>query len=210
MGKRKLWSKEAMIEAVKAVREKKMGYKLASKTFQVPRATLKDYVKSDLSAEAVVEKTVGRPPILTDRIEKLLVQYCLDMDNSFYGLSVADLRRLAYQLAIKNNLPHPFSMETKQAGLKWKRLFLNRHPELSLRKPQNLSLARIQGFNRENVQIFFSILKSALEKVRFDETRIYNVDETGVSVVQHKASRVITMKGKKQVHKIHRLNEVQL
>uniref|UniRef100_T1I2I7 HTH psq-type domain-containing protein n=1 Tax=Rhodnius prolixus TaxID=13249 RepID=T1I2I7_RHOPR len=40
---------KAMVEAVKAVRKKKeMEYKTAAKTFQVPRATLKDYVQSSL------------------------------------------------------------------------------------------------------------------------------------------------------------------
>nr|CAD7255793.1 unnamed protein product [Timema shepardi] len=43
MGKRKQWNKESMIEAIKAVRDKKMGYKTAVKAFNIPRATLKDY-----------------------------------------------------------------------------------------------------------------------------------------------------------------------
>ncbi|KAF5285357.1 hypothetical protein FQA39_LY04456 [Lamprigera yunnana] len=53
MGKCKQWNKDAMIVAVNAVREKRKDYKLASKAFQVPRDTLKDHVKSNISAEAV-------------------------------------------------------------------------------------------------------------------------------------------------------------
>ncbi|KAJ4428467.1 hypothetical protein ANN_24504 [Periplaneta americana] len=41
--KRKQWSQEAMKYAVK---EKRMGYLKASKTFHVPRSTLVDFVKS--------------------------------------------------------------------------------------------------------------------------------------------------------------------
>jgi len=36
--------------------------------------------------------------------------------------------------------------------------------------------ARIQGFSKENVNTFFTILKSELEKINFDATRIFNVD----------------------------------
>jgi len=35
-------------------------------------------------------------------------------------------------------------------------------------------MARIQGFSKENVNTFFTILKSELEKVNFDATRIFN------------------------------------
>ena len=49
---------------------------------------------------------------------------------------------------------------------------------------------------------YFSILKTELEKINFDPSKIFNVDETGITVVQHKATRVVTCKGKKQVHKL--------
>ncbi len=44
MAPRKKYSKEAMFDAIKAVREKRMGNKIAAKTFGVPRSTLKDKV----------------------------------------------------------------------------------------------------------------------------------------------------------------------
>ncbi|CAH1963652.1 unnamed protein product [Acanthoscelides obtectus] len=37
------WSENNMLEAVKAVQSKRMGYLLAAKTFSVPRATLFRY-----------------------------------------------------------------------------------------------------------------------------------------------------------------------
>uniref|UniRef100_T1HZ63 HTH psq-type domain-containing protein n=1 Tax=Rhodnius prolixus TaxID=13249 RepID=T1HZ63_RHOPR len=42
-----------MVEPVKAVRKKEMGYKTAAKAFQVPRATLKDYVQSSLENQRI-------------------------------------------------------------------------------------------------------------------------------------------------------------
>uniref|UniRef100_T1HTC3 HTH psq-type domain-containing protein n=1 Tax=Rhodnius prolixus TaxID=13249 RepID=T1HTC3_RHOPR len=54
MAKRKQWNAKEMVEAVKAVRKKEIGYKTAAKTFQFPRATLKDYVKFSLEPEDMV------------------------------------------------------------------------------------------------------------------------------------------------------------
>lgn len=130
------------------------------------------------------------------------MKYCLDMEHNYYGLTISDLRRMAYQLAIKNQVNNPFSSEAKAAGKKWVRLFFKRHPELSLRRPQNLSMARAKGFTKENTDKYFSLLKTELDKIKSDPSRIFNVDETGITVVQHKATRVVTSKGKKQVHKI--------
>uniref|UniRef100_T1HTL4 HTH psq-type domain-containing protein n=1 Tax=Rhodnius prolixus TaxID=13249 RepID=T1HTL4_RHOPR len=59
MAKRKQWYPKAMVEAVKAVRKKEMGYKTAAKTFQFPRATLKDYVKSSLEPEDMVNRILA-------------------------------------------------------------------------------------------------------------------------------------------------------
>ncbi|CAG9834850.1 unnamed protein product [Diabrotica balteata] len=61
-------------------------------------------------------------------------------------------------------------------------------------------MARAKEFTKQNVDKYFSILKPELEKINFDPSRIFNVDETGISVVQYKATRVATCKEKKQVH----------
>ncbi|KAK9679715.1 Transposase IS4 [Popillia japonica] len=85
----------------------------------------------------------------------------------------------AFQLAIRNNLKHRFSKNQERAGYKWLRSFLKKHPELTFRRPQGLSTARIKGFTEENVNLFFKILEPAMEKVKFNPCRIYNIDETG-------------------------------
>lgn len=51
MAPRKSWNPDLMVKAIIAVRNKDIGYKAAAKAFSVPRATLKDYVKSNISPE---------------------------------------------------------------------------------------------------------------------------------------------------------------
>jgi hypothetical protein len=85
--------------------------------------------------------------------------------------------------------------ETKLAGWHWLHSFLKRN-NLSLRSP---SAARAQGFNREAVGSFFDILKSLQEKHNFPPSRIFNVDETGITTVQSRPSKIIAARGRKQV-----------
>lgn len=106
---------------------------------------------------------------------------------------------MAFQLAIRNGLKHPFSTGKESAGKKWLRGFLTRHPQLSIRTPQAISAARVKGFNAENVAQFFDIFEKEMEKINFSPHRLFNVDETGITVVQHKQSKIIGLKGKKQV-----------
>uniref|UniRef100_T1IB85 HTH psq-type domain-containing protein n=1 Tax=Rhodnius prolixus TaxID=13249 RepID=T1IB85_RHOPR len=82
MAKRKQWNPKAMVEAVKAVRKKEMGYKTAAKTFQVPRATLKDYVQSSLEPEDMINRNIGRPTVLPKVIEQMLAEYCLTIEKT--------------------------------------------------------------------------------------------------------------------------------
>lgn len=105
---------------------------------------------------------------------------------------------MAFQLAIRNGLKHPFSTGKESAGKKWLRGFLTRHPQLSIRTPQAISAARVKGFNAENVAQFFDIFEKEMEKINFSPHRLFNVDETGITVVQHKQSKIIGLKGKKK------------
>jgi hypothetical protein len=108
-----------MVKTVVATRGKKMPLLRASKMFGVPRATLKDYVNNrGKDAEALVTMRMGRKPVLPTQIENDLVNYCLLMEINFSRLTTKDAKRMAFQLAIRNNLRHPFSTEEGKAGKK--------------------------------------------------------------------------------------------
>ena len=114
----------------------------------------------------------------------------------FFGLTPTDVRRLAFQYAERNKFPHNFKVG--MAGKDWLRGFLTRHSDLTLRTPEATSAARARGFNKPVVMKFFDILDEASKKVKGPHA-IYNVDETGMTTVQSKPSRIIAQKGKKQV-----------
>ncbi|XP_072395041.1 uncharacterized protein [Diabrotica undecimpunctata] len=120
------------------------------------------------------------------------------MEASFFGLTRSDLRRMAAQMAQRNGINHPFKEEI--AGKKWANLFLKRHKaKLSERKPTGTSYSRALGFNKENAQKFYQLLDDLYVKNEFTPDRIYNIDESGISVVQSKIPKVIGLKGKRQI-----------
>lgn len=108
-----------------------------------------------LDPKEAVATTLGRNTILSKEIEDSLFQYCIDMDRRYFGLTAADVRRLAYQLAIRNGIPHPFSNDKAAAGEKWLKGFFKRHRNLSMRSPQGISAARVKAFTPDNVANFF-------------------------------------------------------
>jgi len=58
-------------------------------------------------------------PVFDEEFDEQLKLHVLEMQKRFYGLSLFDLRALAYRLAESNGLMHPFSHDTKLAGEDW-------------------------------------------------------------------------------------------
>jgi hypothetical protein len=79
---------------------------------------------------------------------------------------------------------------------------VERNSQLTVRTTQGISLARVKGFNPENVRKFFELYEPEFIKISSQPHRLFNVDETGITVVQHKHGKVISFKVKKEVGKL--------
>ena len=126
------------------------------------------------------------------------MQEIVAMEQAFYGLTTLDLRRLAFDLAEKMQLKHPFSQHQRMAGCEWLRAFLKRNPQLSIRSPQATSISRVVGFNKPKVDKFFQVYGDEPAKHKFDAKNIWNMDESGITNV-HCPAKVLASKGKGQV-----------
>ena len=172
----------------------------ASKIYGVPRKTIRRHAKKEVGTPGEVH--LGRHRIiLSDDVEKELFDHITYMEKALYGLGTKDVRRLAYEIAERTGISHPFSREKKMAGKEWLRGFLARYPSLSIREPQGTSLARVLGFTRSKVNEFFTICKDLLATTHATPSRIWNMDETGISVV-HKPAKILATKGARQVSKV--------
>lgn len=196
-------SKEIIEKAVKEVLENKTSLREAAKIYNIPsHATLSRYVKKAKETGRISFDHVGyKTPtqVFSDEQASKLVDYIKFASKIYYGMTPIEVRKFAFQCAEKYNLKCPNSWhERKMAGEDWFSSFLKKHPTLSIRSQEATSLGRCINFNRENVSMFFDKLSQVLTKYKFDASRIWNVDETGVTTVQ-KLSRVVAEKGSKQV-----------
>lgn len=203
------WEEDDMRRAVNVVISEKMGFLRASSTYNVPKSTLERRVKKariynmneDTDSDPDFgKKSLGRyKTVFSKEQENELSQYIKSMEARLFGLTGKELRILAYQLAERNNIEHPFNAETGMAGEDWLSGFLKRHPDLTYRRPEPTSAARAMGFNKVAVSEFFTLLEEVVDKHSLTPDRIYNVDETGISTVPKSQSKVLSLKGQKQV-----------
>ena len=137
---------------------------------------------------------MGRHCALTDVIEKELSDHAMLLQTKMFGITRKELMALAFEIAEKNGIKHVFNKETQTAGKTWFLGFMKRNPWLSLRQPQSTSQARKEGFQETQVSYFFYQFENVLDTNSIDSTRIFNMDETGISTV-HRPPKVLAKKG---------------
>jgi len=58
-----------------------------------------------------------------------------DGKKVFFGLKMADVMRLSYQLAVRYGIKKQFCKRNEKTGRKWLKIFLSRHQEISVTTP---------------------------------------------------------------------------
>lgn len=200
------WSSEDMKNAIKEYQNGNIGFNECCRKYEIPKPTFKRHLLKQVKRGEKVplaqnkRRVNGRESALPEEMEQELVSHILKFEELLFGLTITDVRKLAYDiLAAHPHLQNPFNKEKKIAGKKWYYAFMSRHPNLTLRQPENISMARCKGFNRTNVYEFFDVLERIVDENGIDAFHIYNVDESGFSTVQKKSPKVLALKGKHQV-----------
>lgn len=175
----------------------------------IPYKTLHRYVLKmrrnvDENKEVKLER-VGyyrNRQVFTDAQETELANYIKKAADIYYGLTPKEVRKLAYEYAVRNERIVPKSWsESKLAGEDWLGSFLKRNATLSIRSPQATSLSRATSFNKHNTSLFFNNLRIVYHRLKLSPGDIWNVDETGVTTV-HTPNRVVARRGVKQLGKM--------
>lgn len=197
--KKGCWTEENMKHAMNDVLMGKISIREAVRVYGVPKSSLHDRInKIKKGKEANVPPKLGRFELtFSETYEEELLAHIRQLDGMFMPLSKKEFLKLAYDLAVELRLPHRFNKTKKLAGKDFYYGFLKRHPEIALRVPESTSMMRAVGFNKPQVDLFFSKLVELMEKHSFPPSRIFNADETGVSSV-HDNCKVMSVKGKRQ------------
>lgn len=188
------WDESDIIKAKQLIKDG-VSTRQAAKSCGIPYSTLKDRVQANNMNSG---PQLGAKCVFTPEQEKQIAERCIAVSKIFHGITSLGVRRAAFEFAVKNKIKHNFNAGKRLAGMDWFSGFLRRNPTLSIRQPQSLSLNRISSFNREEVDRFFTNLQSVMEEHNFEQARIYNVDETGTTIV-NLPDKIVAEKGAKRV-----------
>ena len=183
------YSPSAMTKAYFCVIDDGMSIRKAASKFGLPEATLRNRVSGKVGPE--VTKS-GREPFLSIEEENCIVKHIKVMASCGYGYSRSEVVDMASQYAVavgKRDQDHPFS-------LMWLHNFMKRWPELRVRKPRSLELARAKATSEEAVTAYFNELDKILTKYdlkNFPES-IYNIDEKGLKL-NYSPPKIVTGNG---------------
>ena len=126
------WSEERMAAAIEAVLEKKMSLRKESEAFGILLTTL--HRKIEKSRQKKLQPVQAAKKILgcyrttfTHAQEQELVKHLFLLEQRMFGVSLTDLRKLAFELAQKSNIPHRYNLQYNIAGKDWLYGFLRRN-----------------------------------------------------------------------------------
>ncbi|XP_045450942.1 uncharacterized protein LOC123659815 [Melitaea cinxia] len=190
------WSQEKMTEAVNKVQNKVLTLRKAAEIFEVPYTSLQRRV--NLSRGVI--KRRGGQPVLDEEAEQKIADRLLHLASRGFGITPKAVRKYAFEFAEKQNIQHKFNRSAGMAGQDWFHRFMRRNKKLTIRKPEGLSRARIDGMKKEKVAEFFNTLETIVDNnnLRGRPECIYNVDETGMPL-SNRPPNIIAQKGAKDV-----------
>ncbi|XP_023942774.1 uncharacterized protein LOC112049208 [Bicyclus anynana] len=193
-------SVELMQRAAHLVLHENKSLREVCRNFELSKTSLTRFIKRIKDDPVNLRFGYGTPrQIFNTEQEVCLTEYLLKLAQIFHGIGPKEVRRMAYDCAIKYKISIPNTWHTnKMAGKEWMSAFLTRNTRLSIRKPEATSLSRATSFNKTNVHDFFSKLAEVMDRFKFTASSIWNADETGVSTVT-KPSKIIAAKGKRNV-----------
>ena len=151
--------------------------------------------QSDGKTFVPMQQNVNR--VFTPEQETYIEEYAIKIAKMFYGLPIKEFLGLAYEYAEACNISNiPAVWVAKgMATRDWYYAFMSRHPKLTLKAPEGMSIARAMAFNRVNVEVFFKAYCEAKARYEFSPDRIFNMDESGLSTVM-KPMKVLCQKGR--------------
>ena len=199
---RGIYGKHSIAHAVPAMKSGNLSFRGAAKAkqYNIPKSTLERHVNGKVKHDATETKSLGAAPCLPLEVEVKIATHILTLEKYGFGLQTMEARQLVYDYCTLNGISHVFNTQMKCAGYDWLIGFQKRH-NISLRKPEALSLQRSIGMNRPKVAKYQETLRNVLieNDLLSSPSATYNCDETGLTNV-HNPLRILGLKGKREIH----------
>ena len=186
---------QKIVNAMEAVESGSMNVTEASKVFDIPRQTLSDRIKGKYTKAGGSRKRE-----LTKDEERILIDYCIFITKCSHPLTVPVVKAFPWAIVRKSNRPSRFHA-TNGLSWKWWQGFKKRHPEISLRKPDNLNRGRSRMNNQVVMDKFFKLLKQELHSIDILDKpeHIFNSNETEIDL-NARSGKVIVCKNSKHAY----------
>ncbi|XP_026818841.1 uncharacterized protein LOC113557490 isoform X2 [Rhopalosiphum maidis] len=200
-------SESTMQKAALLCLDEHMSERSVAKQFNICHVSLNRYIKK----YKLHRETGGCLPaigyrshnkIFNDFQEKQFAEYVQISADMYFGLNLKNIRKLAYEFAVKLDLTVTKSWKhNNEAGPDWITDFLKRNPSVSICLPKTNNISRAIHFNPANVKHFMDKYESILLKYKLQAHDIYNLDEIRVTFVQN-TKKIVASQGNKHV-KVH-------
>lgn len=186
-----------------AVEEALKGISVAevSRKYQVPESTIRAK-----KIGKYANKRPGPSTILSADEEKELENWIFVCTDRGFPVTKHQLVESVKLLCDSDKRKTPF--KSNRPGRSWYEAFLKRHPNISQRITENVSLSRAK-VSEFHIRSWFSEISTYLTEnnlISIDSTRVFNGDEVGVSM-NPKPPTVLAPKGCKNVYNIVNNNE---
>ncbi|CAB3236996.1 unnamed protein product [Arctia plantaginis] len=194
------WTVDSLENAVSILKRESISVYKVSQQTGIPYSTLKKRYNLAKAGDTSYKNSpkLGRRTVFNVAQEEILANHLRTMSNNFYSLTREQFRKVCYSVAKQLGIEERFNQVNQTAGKDWLAGFLQRHPDLSIRKPEAISINRILGFNKTEITLFFNNLEKLMVQHNFEPQMIYNVDETGITTVQE-TEKIIAPRGQKRV-----------
>jgi hypothetical protein len=174
------WNEAHMQHAIEEYHSSngRISVRQLARSWNVPRSTLKLRIDGKVDG---YRHASGRKPVFDDATETDLVNVIKLLAQRGFPFGMTEVRLIAYTYARQHGIAG-FSTKKQAAGYEWFHSFLRRHPDLSIRTPEPLSIARATGMNRPIVDKWFTSLEARVDElgIRNMPTHFWNVDESGL------------------------------
>lgn len=142
-----------------------------SRAWGVLRSTLQRRISGKVPGSKHVS---GRKSYLQEEVERELAVTLKTLAQRGFPFTKRDVQQVAFDFAAKNEI----SKRAGKARYYWFKNFLQRNPELGMRKPEVLSAARAAGLNKEVVRQWFNQYESRLVELGIEgiPSHMWNCD----------------------------------
>lgn len=143
----------------------------------------------------------GRPTALSKSDEEYLVQAIILFQEYGWPLTEDKLKTIVETFVKIRKLKTPFTGD--RPGHDWFLAFRHRwSSQLSMRKPEILTIARAKSTTVEVHKAFMTLVKKAYNELGITDkpAQIWNCDETGINVNATGNESVLVRRGSKEVH----------